>query len=52
MGITDNNTTYEDWREHPLCVDHDAENDERAMQKRMEANGARRIGAALYIENP
>jgi len=47
MGITDNNTTYEDWREHPLCVDHDAENDERALEKRM--TGARQIGAALYI---
>lgn len=47
MGITDGNTTYEDWRDHPT-VDADAVNDERAMQKRMERH--RKIGAALYIE--
>jgi len=47
MGITDNNTVYEHDSEHPLRVDHDAANDERALEKRM--TDARQIGAALYI---
>jgi|LGOV01.1.fsa_nt_gb hypothetical protein len=50
MGATIGENIFNHWRDAMDEGDADDSGDERALQDRMESEGARQIGAALYIE--